>query len=156
MPHMRSLKFLLSVCVVASAACTADAPTSPRSNALTSRVQQLGIQDHGDHVVVAGDARLSNATLTELNPTIHGWVDVNSSPSCHLKYEAVVSGGTPPYTYSWQTDGTIKENYGDVIYAAFSPAGSYWVRLTVTDSNDQQATVQADIQSADWEFECYD
>lgn len=76
---------------------------------------------------------------SSLSAEIDGAQDVNYSPDCRLRYQVIPSGGSGAYSYVWSTDGVIKEDDGDVIYAAF-PTGTPWgdvrdVYVTVTDEN---------------------
>ncbi|HEY2855671.1 MAG TPA: hypothetical protein VGJ18_22725 [Gemmatimonadaceae bacterium] len=67
---------------------------------------------------------------------ISGESDVNNSPSCRLTYTANVSGGAAPYTYSWNTDGTILQDNGSSVVANFAgPAEGHFISVNVTDAN---------------------
>jgi len=52
-----------------------------------------------------------------------------------FEFDADVTGGTEPYTYSWDFDGeSIEEIDDDETEHTFEEAGTYNVGLTVTDS----------------------
>ena len=55
-----------------------------------------------------------------------------------FEFDADVTGGTEPYTYSWDFDGeSIEEIDDDETDHTFEEAGTYNVGLTVTDSGGQ-------------------
>jgi PKD repeat protein len=63
-------------------------------------------------------------------------------------FESNVTGGTAPYTYSWDFgDGSSSGESGndDDISHTFEEAGTYSVDLTVTDSSGQSASDSVDI-----------
>lgn len=86
---------------------------------------------------------------------IEGFVDVNSSPSCNLKYTAVATGGGGGYTYVWESTGQIKQDWGDVIWGSFSPSGGHYLTVTVTDASGAQTSSTTPIISSTSEYECY-
>lgn len=92
---------------------------------------------------------------------IVGATEVNYSPDCRLRYQVIPSGGTGSYSYAWSTDGVIKEDYGDVIYAAFPTGTPYGdvrdVYVTVTDDgNGDTVTANLHINTGpEWDW-CYD
>ena len=77
--------------------------------------------------------------------------DINSDPSVTIKssqnptdtgllveFCPVISGGTPPDSYEWEANDNTYTSKD--INVSFSTAGSQTVTLTITDSNDYQAT----------------
>ena len=55
-----------------------------------------------------------------------------------FEFDADVTGGTEPYTYSWDFDGESSgESDEQTVSHTFEEAGSYNVGLTVTDSGGQ-------------------
>ena len=54
-----------------------------------------------------------------------------------FEFDADVTGGTEPYTYSWDFDGEQRKIDDDETEHTFEEAGSYNVGLTVTDSEGQ-------------------
>lgn len=63
-----------------------------------------------------------------------------------FEFEAEVTGGTEPYTYSWVfgEEESVESNE-QVISHTFDDAGSYNVELTVTDSGGQSASDSIEI-----------
>jgi plastocyanin len=60
-----------------------------------------------------------------------------------FEFEADVSGGTEPYTYRWNFDddgSSVESDDDETISHTFEEAGTYNVRLTVTDSSGQSAS----------------
>src|SRR5919108_3545011 len=58
-----------------------------------------------------------------------------------FEFEANVTGGTEPYTYSWDfDDGSVESDDDETIDHTFDQAGTYNVDLTVTDSTGRTAT----------------
>jgi PKD repeat protein len=58
-----------------------------------------------------------------------------------FEFEADVTGGTQPYTYSWDFDDGSEESDEEApVEHTFDEAGTYNVTLTVTDAADQTAT----------------
>jgi hypothetical protein len=56
-------------------------------------------------------------------------------------YDVSTSGGYPPYSYSWTTDGTLNSGSNSVPASiTFGSDGNYEVSVTVTDSHGTQAT----------------
>jgi hypothetical protein len=72
-----------------------------------------------------------------LGAYVTGPTDVNSNPSCSLRYNVVVFGGSGSYTYSaWQpyTSGTVTEDWGNMMWATFpNPPEGHWVGVVVSD-----------------------
>ena len=83
-----------------------------------------------------------------LQASLGGPSFVSNSPSCNLVYSANASGGSGSYTYSWSTSGTIKQNYGYSIVAAFPTEGSHTVAVTVTDSQSHTVGQQMVVTSS--------
>jgi len=74
-------------------------------------------------------------------PTVPLAVEITSSDTegevapATFEFDADVTGGTEPYTYSWDFDGeSIEEIDDDETEHTFEDAGTYNVGLTVTDS----------------------
>lgn len=69
---------------------------------------------------------------------ILGFSDVDNDAMCQLRYEAVGMGGTAPYTYTWSTDGVIKQQDENVVILAFpdypGAGDARFVDVTITDA----------------------
>jgi PKD repeat protein len=77
-------------------------------------------------------------------PTVPLTVEITSSDTegevapATFEFDADVTGGTEPYTYSWDFDGESSEEIADdETEHTFEEAGTYNVGLTVTDSEGQ-------------------
>jgi PKD repeat protein len=58
-----------------------------------------------------------------------------------FEFEANVTGGTEPYTYSWDfDDGSVESDDDETVDHTFDQAGTYNVDLTVTDSTGRTAS----------------
>jgi plastocyanin len=57
-----------------------------------------------------------------------------------FEFEADVTGGTEPYTISWDFDDESEESNEETVLHTFEEAGTYNVNLTATDSEDQTAS----------------
>ena len=81
------------------------------------------------------------ATPPATPPTVPLAVEITSGDTegevapATFEFDADVTGGTEPYTYSWDFDGeSIEEIDDDETEHTFEDAGTYNVGLTVTDS----------------------
>jgi hypothetical protein len=65
-----------------------------------------------------------------------------------FEFEANITGGTEPYTYSWNfSDGSEEESADEeTVLHTFEEAGTYNVTLTATDTDDQTASDNVKIQ----------
>jgi PKD repeat protein len=72
--------------------------------------------------------------------------DTEDTAPATFEFEANVTGGREPYSYSWDFgDGSVEENDEEEIEHTFDDAGSYSVSLTVTDSRGQSASDSMEI-----------
>ena len=80
----------------------------------------------------------STSPITNATPSIE--LKVSLSGPTYLTigeiatYTANVSGGDPPYTYKWSSDGLISQNGSTAVYGKFSPFIPHKIILTVIDS----------------------
>jgi hypothetical protein len=62
-----------------------------------------------------------------------------------FEFEANITGGTEPYTYSWDFGDGSEESDEETVEHTFEEAGSYDVSLTVTDSDGRTASDSIEI-----------
>src|SRR5919108_4459993 len=62
-----------------------------------------------------------------------------------FEFEANITGGTEPYTISWDFDDEGEESNEETVLHTFEEAGTYNVNLTATDSEDQTASDSIEI-----------
>ena len=91
-----------------------------------------------------------------LTVSIDGPTDVSNWSSCSLVYSAVVTGGSPYYTYSWSTDGVISFDNGSSVRSAFPglPEGR-GIQVTVTDGAGATATAELGVTASAMYDMCY-
>jgi PKD repeat protein len=63
-----------------------------------------------------------------------------------FEFEANVTGGTKPYTISWNFGDGSEESDEESVVHTFEKAGSYNITLTITDTDDQTASDSIEIQ----------
>ena len=67
--------------------------------------------------------------------------DTEDTAPATFEFEAEITGGMEPYSYSWDFgDGSEEEDDDEDVEHTFDEAGSYSVSLTVTDSRGQSAS----------------
>lgn len=93
-------------------------------------------------VVGATRPREAVARTQTFTATIGGPDEVEVNEAC--LFWTNPTGGTPPYTYSWNAGGTMSSSSG-VTHTATS-VGSYSVTLSVWDANNQLATDSKTVQ----------
>jgi PKD repeat protein len=81
-------------------------------------------------VTAAPQALTADFTFSPSSPTIN-------SP---VTFTATVSGGTTPYTYSWNFGDSSPAGTGNPVSHTYTAANTYTVVLTVTDFNGKTAT----------------
>jgi PKD repeat protein len=62
-----------------------------------------------------------------------------------FEFQANLTGGTEPYTISWDFDDDSEESDEQNVVHTFEEAGTYDITLTVTDSEDQTASDSIEI-----------
>jgi PKD repeat protein len=62
-----------------------------------------------------------------------------------FEFEANITGGTEPYSISWDFGDDSEESEEETVVHTFDEAGTYNVTLAVTDSEDQNASVSLEI-----------
>lgn len=85
---------------------------------------------------------VSNASLTALTASIYGPGLVKPYATC--LYEAQVSGGTPPYSYSW-VSSTGDYSYTGQLWATAPGSAGFVLELYVSDSAGGSAEVTRSI-----------
>jgi PKD repeat protein len=108
--------------------------------------------DSFELVTAAAPAPSSSATApaAATPPTVPLAVEITSGDTegkvapATFEFDADVTGGTEPYTYSWDFDDGEESNEQTVSHT-FEEAGSYDVGLTVTDSGGQSTSDSMEI-----------
>ncbi|MEL7248508.1 MAG: SdrD B-like domain-containing protein, partial [Bacteroidota bacterium] len=79
-------------------------------------------------------------------PEVNVGPDLEKCPEDALPIDAMVSGGTPPYTFAWTATGGsfVDATVEDPVYNMMMP-GTYTLTLTVTDANGCEASDQLDV-----------
>src|SRR5918997_4276438 len=83
------------------------------------------------------------ATATQIEPHTVEIIasDTEDTAPATFEFEAEITGGMEPYSYSWDFgDGSEEEDDDEDVEHTFDEAGSYSVSLTVTDSRGQSAS----------------
>jgi PKD repeat protein len=96
----------------------------------------------------AGATATATTTRTEEPLTVEIIAsDTEDTSPATFEFEANVTGGREPYSYSWDFgDGSsVEENDEEEVEHTFEEAGSYSVSLTVTDSRGQSASDSIEI-----------
>jgi PKD repeat protein len=102
--------------------------------------------DSFELVTTTAGAAAATTTQTEEPLTVEIIAsDTEDTAPATFEFEANVTGGREPYSYSWDFgDGSAEENEEEVEHT-FDEAGSYGVSLTVTDSRGQSASDNIEI-----------
>jgi PKD repeat protein len=130
-----------SVFYEGNSTATTTAETTRPSGSLASTPLPAPVRQVFDSFeLVAAPAPLSPPP----SPTSPLTVEITSSDTegevapATFEFDADVTGGTEPYTYSWDFDGESSEEIdNDETEHTFEEAGTYNVGLTVTDSEGQ-------------------
>jgi PKD repeat protein len=125
-----------------SAVATGNSVTHSYSSAGAFTVV-LTVADSAGHTATASHTLTVSASLSAsftYSPT-------NPGPLTPIQFVATASGGTQPYTYSWDFgDGTT--GTGSTLSHSYVLPGTYTVTLTVTDTNGKTATSSATVSVA--------
>jgi PKD repeat protein len=62
-----------------------------------------------------------------------------------FEFQSNLTGGTEPYTYSWNFDDDSEESNDQTVLHTFEEAGTYNVTLAVTDTDNQNASESIEI-----------
>jgi PKD repeat protein len=125
-----------------SSSATSGTTTTPPSDSLALRPLAAPVREIFDSFELVAVVVPTEQPLT---------VEVTSNDTegfapATFEFEANITGGTEPYTISWNFgDGSSEESDEDVIDHTFEEAGSYDVSLTVTDSRGQDASDSIEI-----------
>ena len=123
---------------------TTTAETTRPSISLASTPLPAPVRQVFDSFELVAAPALTPSPPPEAATTVPLTVEITSSDTegevapATFEFDADVTGGTEPYTYSWDFDGeSIEEIDDDETEHTFEEAGTYNVGLTVTDSGGQ-------------------
>jgi hypothetical protein len=125
--------------------------TDGSGGALFSKLERIKSDLGGSWVVIA---HAPTPTSGPLRVTVGGPIDVNSSPSCSLRYWANAAGGSGGYTYVWQTDGTITTDWATTVWATFTTPGGHWIQVTVSDGFTEVSSGPYELASSPSGMDC--
>ncbi|MEM3454484.1 MAG: PKD domain-containing protein [Thermoproteota archaeon] len=129
-------------------------PSTGNSSSITTRWSNAGtylitltVTDSQGKVATANLTVIISAIINSLNVSISG--NVSACLNTPVVFTANVSGGTPPYTYSWSGGGTPSTGTGNSFTTQWSTTGSKTISLSVTDSsgNNRTATLNVSVSS---------
>jgi hypothetical protein len=116
--------------------------TRGKTAVMLAAVGLLALSGH-DAAAARGARARGPAARSTLSVSISGPSTVQIGYTC--QWSAVVSGGTPPYTYLWMGPGN---SYGfDQTFWATTNGGSDLLYLEVHDANGDDATIGKSIHS---------
>jgi hypothetical protein len=113
--------------------------------------------DYKDGTVEVGDFNTKLPPVANTGPSTAGMVDSGTGlltvqfPAGGADLSYAMADGATISTYAWDVDGgtiTVGTSASAVITATFEP-GSYWVSLTVTDSNGKSHTARCFVLAID-------
>ena len=107
----------------------------------------LAAQSEQAQEAIEGEEPTSSSLAVDITSSDTDGEEEDTAPAT-FEFEADVSGGIEPYTYRWNFDdhGSSEEGSDEqTISHTFEEAGTYNVRLTVTDSSGQSASDSIEI-----------
>src|SRR5918992_914951 len=120
---------------------------SANSSAAPTPLPEALRQVFGSFELVTAAAAAATQTEEPLTVEIIASDTEDTAPAT-FEFEAEITGGTEPYSYSWDFgDGSVEENdeEDEDVEHTFDEAGSYSVSLTVTDSRGESASDSIEI-----------
>ena len=118
---------------------------SANSSAAPTPLPEALRQVFGSFELVTAAAAAAAAAATQIEPPTVEIIasDTEDTAPATFEFEAEITGGMEPYSYSWDFgDGSEEEDdeEDEDVEHTFDEAGSYSVSLTVTDSRGQSAS----------------
>jgi PKD domain-containing protein len=143
-----------SVFYEGNSAATAETTTTPSGSSLVARPLPASVRQVFDSFELVTAVVPTEPLVVEITSSDteggdfdeeYGFVLDDIAPAT-IEFEADVTGGTGPYTYSWDFgDGSVEIDDDETVEHTFEEAGSYNVGLTVTDSIGQSASDSMEI-----------
>jgi PKD repeat protein len=124
--------------VSALSVTVAETVTEPAANATEDIVNETITQ-------VPGEEELAEEISTELLTAEIISNGTQGVAPATFEFQANITGGTEPYTISWDFDDDSEESDEQNVVHTFEEAGTYNITLTVTDSEDQTASDSIEI-----------
>jgi PKD repeat protein len=124
--------------VSALSVTVAETVTEPAANATEDIVNETITQ-------VPGEEELAEEVSTELLTAEIISNGTQGVAPATFEFQANLTGGTEPYTISWDFDDDSEESDEQNVVHTFEEAGTYNITLTVTDSEDQTASDSIEI-----------
>ena len=124
--------------VSALSVTVAETVTEPAANATEDIVNETITQ-------VPGEEELAEEVSTELLTAEIISNGTQGFAPATFEFQANLTGGTEPYTISWDFDDDSEESDEQNVVHTFEEAGTYNVTLGVTDSEDQTASDSIEI-----------
>ena len=95
-------------------------------------------------------------TPVPLTVNVYGPTDVSNASYCVVQYDAGISGGTPPYSVTWDLSAgaVLHENWGTSIRVAFPTEGYHYVQANVRDGAGTVRSNGVSVYSSPYGMTC--
>jgi len=127
---------------------TVSEETAPVHTYAESKLYNASLQVEDVHGVKASAAKMV-FVLTSDDPVVKASATpVSGQVPLEVQLDAAITGGQQPFTYLWEfRDGTTSSSLSPV--HTYSVSGSYWARITVTDTDNDKGrdSVMITVQS---------